>query len=148
MKTANKEIIQELQRIASQTGGVLKPENVIESARALTSPLHSKFTWDDTEAAHLYRLEEARRLIRVTVQVLSNGSNEEERVWVSLQHDQNQEGGGYRTLVSVLSDVQLRKQLLEQAMRDMEYFKVKYCHLEELAEVFSSIKRIKVKMKE
>lgn len=136
-------IIQELNRIASKSGGILKPEIVVEEARSEDSPLHSRFTWDDSEAAHQYRLEQARRLIRVTVQLIPNVSNEPERVWVSLQQDQNCIGGGYRTLVSVLSDVELRKQLLTQAMEDMDRFEEKYSHLSELSEIFKAMKRIR-----
>lgn len=136
-------IIQELNRIASKSGGILKPEIVVEEASREDSPLHSRFTWDDSEAAHQYRLEQARRLIRVTVQFIPNVSNEPERIWVSLKQDQNNEGGGYRTLVSVLSDVELRKQLLNEAMEDMDRFEEKYSHLTELSEVFKAMKRIR-----
>lgn len=138
-------IIQELNRIASKSGGILKPEIVVEEAKSEDSPLHSRFTWDDSEAAHQYRLEQARRLIRVTVQFIPNVSNEPERIWVSLKQDQNNEGGGYRTLVSVLSDVELRKQLLKEAMEDMDRFEEKYSHLNELSEIFKAMKRIRGK---
>lgn len=141
MKQQNK-IIQELDRIASTHGGILQPETIVEEARRPSSPLHSKFTWEDTAAAHLWRLEEARKLIRVTVKMFPN-SETNERIWVSLRHDREQEGGGYRTLVSVLSNKELRKQLLAEAFRDMEYFQEKYSHLEELAKVISEIKKIK-----
>lgn len=135
----NEQIIQELNRIASRNGGILKPESVVEEARSSRSPLHSRFTWDDTIAAHEHRLYQARRLIRVTVSVIPNGSSEEERVWVSLKQDQNNEGGGYRTLVSVLSDKDLRDQLLQEALQDMKYFKQKYSHLSELSKIFKAM---------
>lgn len=141
----NEQIISELNRIASRNGGVLKPEVVVEEARRPSSPLHSKFQWDDSVAAHEYRIFQARNLIRVVVHVLPNGSDEMERVWVSLKQDQQNEGGGYRTLVSVLSDADLRKQLLQQAYEDMEYFSAKYSHLEELAEIFKAMKKARGK---
>lgn len=141
----NNEIIQELEKIANKNGGILQPEKVVEEARNSRSPLHSRFTWDDSKAASEYRLEQARRLIRVVVNVMPNGGTEPERIWVSLRQDQQEEGGGYRTLVSVLSDKQLRQQLLEEALSDMEYFEQKYSHLKELAEVFSAIKNMKKK---
>lgn len=135
----NKEIIQELDRIARKNGGILKPESVVEEARSSRSPLHSKFTWDDTIAAHEHRLYQARHLIRVVVNVMPNGSSEEERVWISLKQDQEMEGGGYRTLVSVLSDKDLRDQLLKEALEDMKYFKQKYSHLSELSKIFKAM---------
>lgn len=141
----NELIISELNRIASRNGGVLKPELVVEEARRPSSPLHSRFQWDDSVAAHEYRIFQARNLIRVVVHVLPNGNEETERVWVSLKQDQQNEGGGYRTLVSVLSDADLRQQLLEQAFEDLQYFEEKYSHLQELAEIFKAMKKIRGK---
>jgi hypothetical protein len=48
-----------------ETAGRLVPEAVIEAAASPTSPLHRYFTWDNTEAAHEYRKQQARKLIRV-----------------------------------------------------------------------------------
>lgn len=44
--------------------GRLAPADVVDAARDPTSPLHSHFTWDDSEAAEKYRLMQARTLIR------------------------------------------------------------------------------------
>jgi hypothetical protein len=61
---------------------------------------------------------------------------------VSLRPDRAT-GGGYRGIVSVMSDARLRDQLLQDAMEDMEHFQQKYRHLEELAEVFAAMRRTK-----
>ena len=47
----------------------LRPSEVVAAAKPKTSPLHCEFTWDDTKAAHEYRLNEARHLIRVVTWV-------------------------------------------------------------------------------
>jgi hypothetical protein len=44
--------------------GRLTPDAVVEAAADPDSPLHCHFTWDDEEAAALYRVEQARMLIR------------------------------------------------------------------------------------
>lgn len=44
--------------------GLLRIEAVIEAAEDPASPLHEHFEWDDGEAAHLYRLDQAREIIR------------------------------------------------------------------------------------
>lgn len=49
---------------ALDKNGRLTPEAVVRAAKDPTSPLHKRFEWDDSEAAHQYRLEQARRLIR------------------------------------------------------------------------------------
>ena len=61
-----------LKGIQKRNGGVLRPENVVETARPPGSALHSFFTWDDSEAAEKWRLEEARTLIRTVTIVQVN----------------------------------------------------------------------------
>lgn len=56
--------------------GVLLPADVLERAKDPDSPLHEFFEWDDSVAANLYRLDQARTLIRtvkltVTVEEIS-----------------------------------------------------------------------------
>ena len=41
----------------------LHAEDVVAAARDPLSPLHSKFQWDDSKAAHRYRLWQARQII-------------------------------------------------------------------------------------
>jgi len=55
--------VAELNALAGRSGK-LTPEQVIEAAEDESSPLHGCFTWDDTEAAAKWRIEEARELIR------------------------------------------------------------------------------------
>lgn len=54
----------ELRALADANGGRLVPEAVVDAARDPDSPLHSHFTWDDTEAARQHRINQARVLIR------------------------------------------------------------------------------------
>jgi len=49
--------------------GTITPDAVVRAAAEEASPLHRHFEWDDTEAAHAFRLEQARTLIR-SVRVL------------------------------------------------------------------------------
>lgn len=57
-------IREELRQLADANGGLLTPEIVVDAARQEDSPLHTAFEWDNKEAAHQYRIEQARRLIR------------------------------------------------------------------------------------
>ena len=67
-----------------ETHGALNPEDVISAARNKNSALHDRFQWDDSAAAHQYRLEQARRLIRVAVTVIPSLSNNPVKQFVSL----------------------------------------------------------------
>jgi hypothetical protein len=130
-------IVDELKAIADEHDGMLLPQDVVEAAKLKSSPLHSYFEWDDKKASYQFRLEQARRLIRVSVDVVE-GANKENRVFVSLTSDRVA-GGGYRTLVSVMSTERGRSALLEDALSELRMFRKKYERLRELAEVFRAI---------
>lgn len=54
------------------SGGRDTPEDIVEAATPVTSPLHGYFEWDNDIAGHQYRLDQARRLIarvKVTTKV-------------------------------------------------------------------------------
>lgn len=144
--TAEPTILTELQRIAAENGGLLRAEDVVDAARDEASPLHASFTWDDNAAAHQYRIWQARRLIGVTVQYLDAGAEPMRiRAFCSLTTDREQKGGGYRTLVTVLSGRSTRKQLLADALAELERLQAKYNQLNELADVFAAVRRVRNK---
>lgn len=139
----NPVVVSELKRIADENEGVLSPENVVEAARPLDSPLHSKFEWDNSKAAENYRLWQARQLIRITVEYIgAEESNVPAHVFVSLTTDRK-EDGGYRLVRAVLDDPDQRQQLMSDALADMQRFQQKYSQLKELAQVFDAMRRVK-----
>lgn len=56
-----------LNRLADDLGGALSPRDVVDAAKNEASPLHPYFDWDDERAADHWRLEQARRLLRVRI---------------------------------------------------------------------------------
>ena len=69
----NTEIAAELNRIAKQNNGSLTPDALLKEASDPSSPLHDRFDWDDTEAAHKWRIQQARDIIRKTTLVVKVG---------------------------------------------------------------------------
>lgn len=128
----------ELEHIRTQGGGILRPEDVVSFASDPETALHSEFEWDDTEAAHQFRLEQARRIIRVRVQVIGR-ARFAFRVYVSLHQDRKAPGGGYRTLVDVLADPDMLSALLSEAKRDADAFRQKYQRLRKLGPIFDAM---------
>ena len=127
--------------LIERENGILKAEDVVTFAEDPKTALHGQFCWDDTEAASLWRLHQARNLIRVVVS-LTEYSPDLQRVYVSLTTDQDNDGGGYRPLIKVLSDDTMREQLLADAINEMQVFKSKYHGLKELAKVFEEMDKI------
>lgn len=129
--------------MAVKKDDMISPEKVVEAARPKTSPLHDYFTWDDSYAAQQWRLEQARQLIRVVVDVIDmpDKTQREVRVFVSLPSDRHSEGG-YRILSRVLNDEEKKEELLEDALRELIRFREKYDMLKELAGIFKVIDKL------
>lgn len=136
------QIREELERLRESNDGSLNPEQVVDFARRnRRSALHAEFEWDDTEAAHQFRLEQARRIIRLNINVLETPNGDVTvPMYVSLVSDRRN-GGGYRTLESVISNEELRAQLLQQALDEFQRVRRKYQTLQELRPVFTALDR-------
>ncbi len=138
--TVNDTILSSLERIRKGNNGILLPEDVVKNARSVKSPLHSHFQWDDSIAGEEYRIWQARQLIKVAVTIIPN-FDKPIRAYVSLREDRPE--GGYRLLVEVLANVDLKEQLLNQALKDYEYWENRYHELKELAPIFQAAEYVK-----
>lgn len=65
------------------------------------------------------------------------------QTYVSLSRDRQEDDGGYRLIVDVLSDKLLRKELLDEALSALKRMERKYREMSELAPVFAAIRRVK-----
>ena len=141
MPTKKSQIAEELEAIRSKNeDGLLVPREVVAWASAhKDSALHSQFDWNIEHAAEKYWLWQARRIIKVTIGVIKEKKT---NIYVSLETQRVEPGGGYSPLVSVLSDAERRSQLLGQARRELDAWMRKYRELEELAEVFAAAENV------
>lgn len=130
----------ELAEIKERAGGTLRPEDVVAFAASPNTVLHNHFTWDDGEAAHLYRLEEARRLIRAVVTIVptKDGGEIQVRAFVSLPSDRG--SVGYRAVEEVMSDEQRAAEAMASLRADVNRLERKYL-------AFAAVRPILVKMK-
>jgi hypothetical protein len=136
----------ELETIRLKNGGLLTEESILSAAKSKKHPLHDRFTWDDTEAARQWRLEEARDLIRsvyVTIQQPPHPSVTV-RAYASLPRDR-ESGSGYRAINDIMSQADLRTELLNTALSELDALKKRYSNLNELVPVFSAIDKVKSK---
>lgn len=141
MKAAVK---RELDRLAAN--GPLSNRKVIEAARDPKSPLHSFFTWDKNKALELNLVNEARELMADYTVIVRNAKGEtiECRAFVSLTTERGLLGG-YRTIESVMNDAQLYQQLLDDALRELQSFQVRYSTLKQLRPIFRQIEKVRKK---
>lgn len=134
-----------LEKITNKHGG-LNPHLVVKEAERKNSPLHACFTWDDTKAAEQYRLNEARKLIG-SVMVVTQHIDEPIRAFHSVKVNTSSESDddtsrAYVSLDVALSDEEYRRQLLQQAVRDLNTWRKKYSELRELHKFFSEAQRV------
>lgn len=131
---------------------ILTPENLVNEARAETSPLHSAFEWNDTVAAEKYRCEQARLMIANIVWVESDIQTERHVKLIEKDEDESPNFSDERAFVSTgernhryvpiavaLTNEEWRTNLLEAAKRDMNAFVMKYRRLTELANIIQDM---------
>jgi len=130
----------ELDRICrSNPTGRLQPPEVVKAARKPTSPLHNCFTWDDTKAAHEFRLMEARQLIEVYIVSLPEGNT---RGYISLRGDR-QNGAGYLPVADAMNSESTRALLVQQMSDDLRAVLRRYAYLKPIAPtLFKAIEKL------
>lgn len=134
-------ILAELESL-KRSDGLIVPADMVEFAKDKTTALHSEFNWNIKEAAYQHWLDQARQLLRVYVTVIPV-ENKPIRVFASLTTDRVKERGGYRIMVDVMNDKQMRDQMLQDAFVQFENMQRKYQSLQELAEVWQAVSKAK-----
>jgi len=141
--TRREQMVAEVDGIATNHGGVLRPSDVIAFAKNKKTVLHDYFEWDDSLAANAFRLEQARCLIR-KIQIEFIGKDAEPiraRAYFSLSSDRGVDS--YRPTATILSNADMRKQLLLEALEELRGFERKYSQLTELKAIFQAMRKVK-----
>lgn len=109
-----------------KSGKALTAETVLDAATDPKSPLHRYITWDDADAAHQFRLEQARKLIR-SVEVLvqdAKGKSEKLRAYYSVR---DVEGArSYQPVEYVFTNADTSAQVMRDAKQQLESWMARY----------------------
>lgn len=109
----------ELRRLIEQEH-LLRPERVLEVARAPSNPLHKFFQWDNGKAAEAYRLGQAREMIRI-VHVLTAINDGRKRQPITVRALVNvNPGKGFVMRNEALSETTIRSAVIERRIRELE----------------------------
>lgn len=119
-----------LAKITEAHAGRLMPEAVVNAAKDTKSPLHPHFEWNDKVAAHSYRLDQARNLIRI-IRVEDEETQEQKPAFVSVADG----GVAYRKVEEVVNSRALQLIVLQQAERDLAAFRKRYHMLNDICEL-------------
>ena len=132
---------EELEQIAKKSGGVLSPEEVVEFAKNPATALHSRFTWDDTEAARQHRLWQARQVIAcvVVTKEVAPAKELKIRTYFSLPDSRRGESGSYHHIDKIMSDDDLIEKLEQMCENELKAVRAKYNTVKKYAAVFEMI---------
>ena len=132
-----------LEALAEEQGKIT-PDIVVDDARNENSPLHDFFEWDLEIAARGHWKQQARNLIgSINVIVKVEDRQIETRAWCHVFVTEHQEQN-YQPIIRVMSDVDMRKQMLETAIRELDTWRKKYEQYKELSPIFETIAQIKL----
>ena len=116
----------------SRDGGV-SPKSLVDYARSKNSPLHAHFEWDDKKAGERFRVWEARMLLRrMTIEVADVETREYENLTIEVN---DKKETAYYSISKILSDDDLKKRVLKQALAQLKIFYEKYSKYKEIYEV-------------
>lgn len=132
-----------LERKAGLGENLVPPERIIELAQPDDSPLHDQFTWDDSHAAHRWRIVEARTLVSHLVYAKEVDGEE---VMVRAFHNVTIRNGhrqrGYVSDRVVWKRPDLAEQVVTKAIRELEGWRDRYRAYSELAGVVAKVEEV------
>lgn len=124
-------VLDELKKIEEEKG-IIMPQDVVERARDINSPLHPKFEWGESRAAELYRCYQARNMIvKFTVIIAEQKTQAFYNVRVE------NEPQGYVSTEIILKQRSLYENVLHQAAKELTTWQNKYSYLRELGGLVS-----------
>lgn len=133
----------------NQSNGIT-PREIVDDARAKNSPLHDYFEWDDKKAAMGYRDQQARRLINsiLVIRVEDDGTEVATKAFVSvtqlyMEGDEEKKERVYITINRALTEDDKRAQIIQYALKEVEYWKDRYIQYQELQPIFDAIDSFK-----
>jgi hypothetical protein len=148
-KRKKSKIHYEIDAIIKKNKGVITQELIVKEAQKNGTAIHEDFKkrglFDPQKAMQYAQLTYARVLLMHYKVWVSVDQKEpvKVRALVNLRDERSSKQGGYRPIISVMSDMERRKKLLSDALADMAAFRTKYQILTELEPVFEAMEKVK-----
>lgn len=118
--------------------GEINPEDLLRLATPKSSPIHDYFEWSDAKAAHEYRLDQARKLIRsIVVEIEGESTPAYHNVYIESANHRR-----YVTTSRALSTKTLWDQVVSRALTEAKVWKLKYESYKELGRIFEAIDEV------
>lgn len=153
------EIVGEVFSRIEERDGEVTSKSFLDASRAEDSPTHALFTWDDAEAAEKYRLSQSSKIInQLQIDIIVEKVQAEEAdieiepettikspAYVNVNPvgrfgSNKNTTGSFVNVQKAMSDEDMRKIVLNNALRELNTFKSRYALYKELKGVFEAIK--------
>lgn len=128
----------EIERIRIKNGGAVTPMVLVKESTPSNTPLHKCFEWNNAKAADAYRTTQARQILRLITITFVDGDEKSEpvRAFVNVVSGDKQ---FYTSTVYAMSDEELRNQVLDQALGEIENWTKIYNAYDEFSELIGVI---------
>lgn len=114
-------------------------EQIVEKAKDKKTELHKCFEWDDSKAAEMWRVHQARVLTsNLIVETLDMQDDESPKAPIRF-FVKVEKTSGYKPIENVYKNISEHEALLNQALAELRTFQRKYSRLQELSEIFDAI---------
>jgi exosome complex RNA-binding protein Csl4 len=121
-----------LEKIAAKNGGHLTPSAIVEEASNPKHVIHPHITWDDSLAAKLYRLDQARAIVRCIHVEDDETEDGHVQAFISIsEKDQT----SYRSITEIKKSVDLQSKVLQQAEADLQAWQNRYRSLTDICKI-------------
>lgn len=133
----DEDVTEAVKRIAKDDpDGMVQPEAVVEAAADPESPLHRFFEWNDGEAAHQYRLQQARQLVvRIKIEEVEGPP----MVNVRVQQADGSVRRGYVPTARAVADPDLYAQIRAEAHRGVQAYRNRLAAFSQAASAVSAL---------
>jgi len=129
-----------LDSLAEHNNGDLTPDIVLGDAKDPASPLHQFFIWDNTEAAHKFRIIQASRLISaIAVIVKTNGDEQAIQAYVAVKNPvPHGSKNVWRSIARIATEEETQRQIFARMASELEAINARYS---QYAAYFAAVKK-------
>ena len=114
-------------------------ELILQQATSKLSPLHDWFEWNNKIAAHEYRLEQARRLVRSIAITMQYPDGERQvRAFKIIRNGET----SYKSIIKIQSNEIYRQQIIQNAFAELKAWERRYKDYSELKDALAMVDEI------
>lgn len=129
-----------LAQISEANNNRLEPEAVVDAARPTRHILHRHFEWDNSIAAEAYRVDQARRIVRI-VRVVDDADDDPAPRHAFVSITDGRSGRSYVPHREIIDNAKLQALVLEAAERDLAAWQRRYSELVDLCQEVEALRK-------